>query len=116
MLSRCQIERIDTLDDDWDEVVFYRVTESDGELVDCWLPGIEPPDPYGPLDRGGFSERTDARAFALGIDRERALHGLLPGITVAHVDELRQGLDGAQWQNRERPQPAQDDRPYQRTG
>ena len=41
-------------------------------MCDCWLPGIENPDPEGPLDRGGFAERPDATAFKLGIDRERA--------------------------------------------
>ena len=46
----------------------------------------------GPLDCGGFDSRTDAMAFKLGIDYERALHGLLAE-TVADIDREREALD-----------------------
>jgi hypothetical protein len=45
----------------------WRLREPTGAIVDCWAPGIENPDPEGDLDRGGFSERNDAVAFALGV-------------------------------------------------
>ena len=104
VVLRCRVERFEGLDDDWNEVGVYRVVEGDtGQPVDCWLPGIENPDCYGALDRGGFDQRQDARGFALGVDRERALHGLLPGLTVADIDAERRKLDGAHWQKRRRP-------------
>jgi hypothetical protein len=55
---------------------------------------LESPEP-APLDFGGFDQRLDAQAFALGIDYERALFGLLPGVTVADVDAERHALDSA---------------------
>jgi hypothetical protein len=90
-----------------DEKPTYRLCESDGSVCDCWLPGLEPPEPE-PLDFGGFDQRLDAEAFALGIDYERALDaeafalgidyeralfGLLPGVTVEDVDAERHQLD-----------------------
>ena len=60
-----------------DEKQTYRLVEADGTVCNCWLPGIEPPDPEGALDRGGFDQRLDAKAFALGVDYERALFGLI---------------------------------------
>ena len=75
-----------------DEKPTYRLCESDGSVCDCWLPGLEPPEPE-PLDFGGFDQRLDAEAFALGIDYERALFGLLPGVTVEDVDAERHQLD-----------------------
>jgi hypothetical protein len=53
---------------------------------------LENPDPLGALDRGGFDERSDAAAFALGVDRWRAELGLI-GETVAEIDEERAALD-----------------------
>jgi hypothetical protein len=73
----------------------YRLCEPDGTVCDNWLPGLEPPDPEGPLDRGGFESRSDADGFRLGIDRERALFGLLPGVTVDDIDAERERLDSA---------------------
>ena len=75
-----------------DEPPTYRLCESGGKVCDCWLPGIENPDPEGPLDRGGFAERPDATAFKLGIDRERALFGLISE-TVEEIDAERARLD-----------------------
>jgi hypothetical protein len=75
-----------------DEPPTYRLCESGGKACDCWLPGIENPDPEGPLDRGGFTERPDATAFALGVDRERALFGLLTE-TVDGIDREHAKLD-----------------------
>jgi hypothetical protein len=75
-----------------DEKPTYRLCEADGAICDCWLPGLELPEP-DPLDRGGFDQRLDAEAFALGIDYERALFGLLPGVTVEDVDAERHQLD-----------------------
>ena len=75
-----------------DEPPTYRLCESGGKVCDCWLPGIENPDPEGPLDFGGFTERPDATAFKLGIDRERALFGLIPE-SVEEIDRERAELD-----------------------
>lgn len=62
-------------------------------MCDCWLPGLEPPDWEGPLDRGGFEQRLDAQAFALGVDYERALFGLIAE-SVEDIDCERAQLDG----------------------
>jgi hypothetical protein len=78
-----------------DEKPTYRLCEQDGSVCDCWLPGLEPPDWEGPLDFGGFDSRLDAEGFALGIDYERALFNLLPGVTVEDVDAERHQLDSA---------------------
>jgi hypothetical protein len=67
--------------------------ELDGELVRSWLPGIEPDDRSGPLDRGGFERRADASAFSLGVDHERAFHGHLEGVTTIDIDKEREALD-----------------------
>jgi hypothetical protein len=76
-----------------DEKPTFRLCEeSDGSVCDCWLPGLEPPEPE-PLDFGGFEQRLDAQAFALGVDYERALFNLLPGVTVEDVDRERAQLD-----------------------
>ena len=79
---------------EWTKVPLYRICEADDELVTCWLPGIEPDDPGGCLDRGGFGRRSDAVGFSLGINWERAYHGQLDGITTADIDEERGTLDG----------------------
>ena len=77
--------------DSWDdEPPTFRLCEHDGTVCDCWLPGLELPE--GPLDCGGFDRRDDAQAFKLGIDRERALFGLLAE-TVADIDQERGELD-----------------------
>jgi hypothetical protein len=82
-----------TVHESWvDTKPTYRLCESDGSVCDCWLPGLEPPEP-APLDFGGFDQRLDAEGFALGIDRERALFGLLPGVTAEDVDAERHRLD-----------------------
>ena len=88
---RAKVERILELDGESP----YRVLELDGKPVDCWLPGLEPNDPEGPLDRGGFESKLDANAFRLGVDRERALHGLISGVKVEDVDRERADLDNA---------------------
>lgn len=116
MLARCEVVRVEELDDGWELVPVYRVVEADGEPAINWLPGLERDDPAGALDRGGFEEKTDARAFCCGVNWIRADAGLLEGTTTDDIDAERRNLDGAQWQTRGRPQPAQDDRPYQRTG
>jgi hypothetical protein len=71
----------------------WRVLELDGELVRSWLPGIEPDDRSGPLDRGGFERHSDALAFSLGVDHERAFHGHLEGVTTMDIDVEREALD-----------------------
>jgi len=76
----------------WSEKPTFRLCEQDGSVCDCWLPGCEPPDPEGPLDRGGFDQRLDAQAFAFGIDYERALFGLIAE-TTADIDRERAELD-----------------------
>ena len=84
---------VQTVHESWiDTKPTFRLCESDGSVCDCWLPGLEPPEPE-PLDFGGFDQRLDAQAFALGIDYERALFGLLPGVTVEDVDAERHQLD-----------------------
>jgi hypothetical protein len=80
---------------DLDGRPLYRLCESDGSYAINWLPGLEPDDPYGVLDCGGYDQRLDAQAFKLGIDRERALFGLLPGVTVEDIDRERHQLDTA---------------------
>jgi hypothetical protein len=73
-----------------DSKTLWRLTESDGELVDRWLPDEGP----GPsVDAGGFEERLDALGFALSIDRERARAGLLGDLTVGDIDAERSALD-----------------------
>jgi hypothetical protein len=67
--------------------------ELDGNLVRSWLPGIEPDDRSGPLDRGGFEQHSDALAFSLGVDHERAFHGHLEGVTTEHIEQERAALD-----------------------
>ena len=69
----------------------WRVVEEDGSAVYRWVPW-EPAE-LEPLDRGGFEARDDAHGFALGVCYERALHGLIPGMTVEDVDVLRRRLD-----------------------
>jgi len=91
-LVRIQIERIEEGDPLGDTFTTYRLCEPDGSVCDCWLPGLERPDWEGPLDRGGFESRCDAHAFALGVDRERALFGLLD-VTVEDIDAERAQLD-----------------------
>jgi hypothetical protein len=78
---------------DLDGRPLYRLCESDGSYAINWLPGLEPDDPYGVLDCGGYDQRLDAQAFKLGVDRERALFGLLPGVTVEDIDAERAQLD-----------------------
>ncbi len=85
-----RVEVCQGCDDDGETI--YRLREADGELVDCWAPGIENRDPLGALDRGGFSERGDAVAFSLGVDRWRAEVGLIEQ-TVADIDAERHALD-----------------------
>jgi hypothetical protein len=92
---RAKVERILELDGE----ITYRVLELDGKPVDCWLPGLEPNDPEGPLDRGGFELRSDAAAFALGVDYERALFGLIAE-SVEEIDAERHQLDGVKAINR----------------
>jgi hypothetical protein len=88
---RVKVERVREL---WsDEPATFRIVEANGEPVTCWLPGREADDWEGPLDRGGFEQRLDAQGFALGIDYERALFGLLPGVTVEEIDRERAQLD-----------------------
>lgn len=59
--------------------------------MDCWLPGRELPEPQ-PLDHGGFDLQGDALGFSLGVDRERALFGLIPE-SVDDIDRERAALD-----------------------
>jgi len=89
MLKRVHVERVL---EGWDEAVSYRICEADRTLCDNWLPHVEPPDPEGQLDRGGFDRALDAESFALGVDRERAYHGLL-SVTVEAIDRERSALD-----------------------
>jgi hypothetical protein len=67
--------------------------ELDGQPVRSWLPNIEADDRDGPIDRGGFERRADARAFSLGVDHERAFHGHLAGTTAMDIDREREALD-----------------------
>jgi hypothetical protein len=73
-------------------VRWFRILELDGNPVTCWAPGIENHDPEGALDRGGFDQRADAVAFALGVDRWRAGVGLIEE-SVAEIDRKRAELD-----------------------
>jgi hypothetical protein len=75
---------------------WWRLTESDGELVDRWHPNEGP---LEPLDRGGFEDFSDARGFALAIDGVRARAGLLGEMTVADIDSERTCL-GARTRHR----------------
>ena len=95
---RIRVERIEE-GDPWGEIfVTYRLVERDGSVCVCWLPGLEPDEE--PLDFGGFEQRTDAEAFKLGIDRERALFGLIPE-SVEDIDLERAELDMSSNINRE---------------
>jgi hypothetical protein len=81
-----------TVHESWsDTKPTYRLCESDGSVCDCWLPGLEPPEPE-PLDGGGFELRSDAAAFALGVDYERSLFGLIAE-SVEEIDTERAQLD-----------------------
>jgi hypothetical protein len=78
-----------------DGTVLWRLTEQDGEMLRRWLP-LEPI--VAPLDRGGYTEFADARAFALGVDLIRAEAGLLGDLDAravvierAELDEDRRG-------------------------
>jgi len=73
------------------EPIAWRICEADGTLVHNWAPGLEPDDRL-PLDRGGYSEKEDAIAFALGIDRWRAMKRLIVE-TVKAIDRERRALD-----------------------
>jgi hypothetical protein len=68
----------------------WRLTESDGELVDRWLPNEGPGES---LDAGGFESYADAAGFALAIDWVRAQAGLLGDLTIADVDREHAKLD-----------------------
>ncbi len=70
----------------------WRVLELDGQLVRSWLPDVEADDRSGPLDRGGFERHSDALAFSLGVDHERAFHGHL-GVSTADIEQERAALD-----------------------
>jgi hypothetical protein len=72
------------------EETWWRITEADGALVDCWLPWEGRGDP---LDKGGFAGFMDARSFSLGLDWIRASAGLLDGVTTADIDRERAVLD-----------------------
>ncbi len=81
-----------TIHESWsDEKPTFRLCEPDGSICDCWLPTLELPEPV-PLDNGGFDSRLDAEAFRLGIDRERALFGLIAE-SVEDIDRERAQLD-----------------------
>jgi len=73
-----------------DSKTLWRLTESDGELVDRWLPSEGP---EGALDRGGFECRRDALAFKLGIDWIRARAGILGDLSTRDIDRERSALD-----------------------
>jgi len=75
-------------------ILWRVVEEGTSRPVDCWLPGLENPDPEGDLDRGGFDSKVDAEAFRLGVDWIRAEAGMLPGMTTADIDAERTRLDG----------------------
>lgn len=84
----------------------YRVCEQDGEPVDCWLPGRELPQRQ-PLDFGGFDLENDAIGFSLGIDRERALFGMIRQ-SVDDIDQERIALDSRRETPRSRKKPVAD--------
>jgi hypothetical protein len=69
---------------------WWRITEADGALVARWLPRESA---KGPLDKGGFLQYMNARAFALGVDWIRAQAGILDGVTTDDVDLERATLD-----------------------
>ena len=71
--------------------IWWRVCELDDSPVVQWLPWEFPEST--PIDRGGFRNRNDAKAFCLGVCWERAYHGLIPGVTVADIDAERAKLD-----------------------
>jgi hypothetical protein len=82
-----------TIHESWsDTKPTFRLCEADGTVCVNWLPGLEPNDPEGPLDRGGFESRSDAEGFRLGIDRERSLFGLIAE-SVEEIDRERAQLD-----------------------
>jgi hypothetical protein len=82
-----------TVHESWsDEKPTYRLCEADGTVCVNWLPGLEPNDPEGPLDRGGFESRSDAEGFRLGVDYERSLFGLIAE-SVEEIDRERAQLD-----------------------
>jgi len=60
------------------------------EKVTRWLP-LEPM--IGALDRGGFEEYPDARAFALGVDTIRREAGLFDDLEAHAIDIERDELD-----------------------
>jgi len=100
MLTRVHVEKVL---EGWDDEVTYRICEANNTLCDNWLPGVELPEPM-PLDRGGFELESDAKSFALGVDRERAFHGLLT-VTVEAIDRERAALD---WTKKSRPRTLDD--------
>jgi hypothetical protein len=69
---------------------WWRLTESDGELVDRWLPNEGP---LESLDKGGFEDFSDARGFALAVDGVRARAGLLRGVIAVDVGRRRSGSE-----------------------
>jgi hypothetical protein len=76
-----------------DGTVIWRLCECDGELLTRWLPSEES---VGALDRGGFDEFKDAKAFALGVDLVRAEAGLLGDLDACAIDKERAKQDGDQ--------------------
>jgi hypothetical protein len=85
-----------------DGTVLWRLTEQDGELVTRWLP-LEPF--VGALDRGGYTEFADARAFALGVDLIRAEAGILGDLDARAIDIERLELDADRQGRRPAPLP-----------
>jgi hypothetical protein len=81
---------------------WWRLTESDGELVVRWLP-LEPF--VGALDRGGFDLYSDALAFALGVDWVRAAAGILGDLDARTIDIERLELDADRQGRRPAPLP-----------
>ena len=80
----------------------FRIVEADGRPCSRWTP-LEPLG--GPLDKGGFDTVEDAQAFALGVDRYRAQHGLISGHSVGSIDQERYALDLDKRKLRHRPKP-----------
>lgn len=90
-MGRCQaVKRLES--ESWGFYEVWRIVETSGWPVTCWLPGIED-DEGEPIDKGGFESKHDAELFALGVCWERAYHGLLPGMTTADVDAERAKYD-----------------------
>jgi hypothetical protein len=50
----------------------------------------------GALDRGGYTEFADARAFALGVDWVRAAAGILGDLDARDIDQERATQDADQ--------------------